>query len=516
MKRAIISMVLLLALAALVVPAACAAPVPVGNVSPEIERAVLAEDWKRVVGLCGPSEKLARSPILRAIKGHALLATNHNNDALLLLMSLQEAGDLPAWQQWTAELSARHPRSPVAWYLLGDAYARLERWEEAVRAFDQALRLKPSFALALNARGVARAGQGRWEEAFEDLERVSAMAPEFADAHANLGTYWLYNRGPNDAMASFSRARQASPNFALAMNGSGCARFQLGYNYLRAAGGEFASAARQVGLPLFLQNLDSVEQAAVEISSKSNLYLVPEDFVDWAALRKELLDPSSPFHPHFSRISLQERPTRPAVDAFNAILEDRQFYDRNRQAIEATLGTQAGRPRRCRLPELVRKTEPFRRKAPEELNAFERARVRGLNRCVLEELYPTMIREAGRTKAGMSLTTHAGIAVDGYSYKQRLSTRQLWAGKHRMENLYRPLADFVEKIPIAGSVGQHWNRHLDSSLAQTDEILKSRGANPLSSGGVSMEEMQASFFQAADWSVVNWFGLAYHVVPPKR
>lgn len=82
MKKTDLSIAFLLTLVLLVVAAACTAPAPVGNVSPEIERAVLATDWKRVAELCGAPEKLARLPILRAIQGHALLATNHNNDAL--------------------------------------------------------------------------------------------------------------------------------------------------------------------------------------------------------------------------------------------------------------------------------------------------------------------------------------------------------------------------------------------------------------------------------------------------
>ena len=65
------------------------------NISAEIEKATLAEKWQLVADQCGRNEKLTSSPVLRAIKGHALLVLNHNNESLLL--SITKDSDGKAW-----------------------------------------------------------------------------------------------------------------------------------------------------------------------------------------------------------------------------------------------------------------------------------------------------------------------------------------------------------------------------------------------------------------------------------
>ncbi len=139
-------------IAAIVALTACGAP-PEAPVS-EIEAAVLAEDWEKALELAESPEQPEAVPVLRAIKGHALLALNQNNDSFVSFSSVAEPDDLETWKRWGIAVASRHPRSAVALYLLGDAYARVGDWESAVRAFDEALANEPSFHLAFNARGV--------------------------------------------------------------------------------------------------------------------------------------------------------------------------------------------------------------------------------------------------------------------------------------------------------------------------------------------------------------------------
>src|SRR5689334_5684260 len=55
------------------------------DISPEIERAILSEDWKTVSELVPASVNDSGPAILRLIRGHACLALNRNNDSVTLL-----------------------------------------------------------------------------------------------------------------------------------------------------------------------------------------------------------------------------------------------------------------------------------------------------------------------------------------------------------------------------------------------------------------------------------------------
>jgi tetratricopeptide (TPR) repeat protein len=67
-----------------------------------------------------------------------------------------------------------NPKSPEAWHLKGSTLGRMLRHEEARCAFDEALRLRPDYALAWWHRGCDNAVAKRYEEALSDLGHAIA------------------------------------------------------------------------------------------------------------------------------------------------------------------------------------------------------------------------------------------------------------------------------------------------------------------------------------------------------
>ena len=197
-------------------------------VSPDVRQALLAQDWGEVAQLCGPSEGLGSSPVLRALKAHACLALNRNDDSLALFLSLKSDADRTAWKEWTSGFAAANPSNTVALYLKGDALARLKEWDKAVAAYSESLAVRRDFALALNARGVAYACMKEFDKALKDIEQACAAAPAFADAYASMGVLLVLKEAPEGALENYSKALQQSPAFGLAKNGSGCAK--IGYS----------------------------------------------------------------------------------------------------------------------------------------------------------------------------------------------------------------------------------------------------------------------------------------------
>jgi tetratricopeptide (TPR) repeat protein len=180
---------------------------------------VLREDWATLAGREEPAEARLVT-VVTALRGHALLALNRNNDSLCTFRTLRDPAALREWRDWTGRMSTAHRRSAVMHYLAGDALARLADWDGAIEAFTRALRIRPGHALALNARGTALIAKGRWDDALLDFDAAERSEPAFADAPSSRGTLWLARRnGLDGARMAFDRAVSLSPEFVLALTG---------------------------------------------------------------------------------------------------------------------------------------------------------------------------------------------------------------------------------------------------------------------------------------------------------
>jgi tetratricopeptide (TPR) repeat protein len=247
-----------------------------GAVSAELERQLLAADWRGLVDyLKSHPKSLSDHAVLRAIGGHACLAINANDASLLMFRSLGTEADKVAWKQWTEQFLGRNPGQPVAHYLHGDALARLGDWDGAIKTYTAGLdaaapvaRTKAPavhekasagsadssvIALLHNARGVARGELRRalvarrpdgtdqsarlqWKKQIDesyqaaeaDFEKACAVAPRLADPRANLACLKLLRKTYDAAAKDFDLALKESPGFSLAMVGKASALMGMG------------------------------------------------------------------------------------------------------------------------------------------------------------------------------------------------------------------------------------------------------------------------------------------------
>jgi len=65
-------------------------------------------------------------------------------------------------------------------------YARLERYEDATNAFQNAVLYNPEDAIAYNNLGVVRFKTGHFEDAVEDFRRSVEISPQYEEAKGNL------------------------------------------------------------------------------------------------------------------------------------------------------------------------------------------------------------------------------------------------------------------------------------------------------------------------------------------
>ncbi len=111
------------------------------------------------------------------------------------------AGDVEGGIDLLERAARGMPGSELAWYNLGLAALRLERWEQAEEAFAFSIRLNDQRMESVLYRGAALQALGRYKEAIQDLNRAQAMKPEVDVPEVHFYLFRCY-RGLQDAKAA--------------------------------------------------------------------------------------------------------------------------------------------------------------------------------------------------------------------------------------------------------------------------------------------------------------------------
>ena len=150
---------------------------------------------------------LGLSACASTIKAPVKLATGETGDAS---RSSIYSGQLPSSPVADGVVSmlenqvASSPRDAQAYLRLGVAYRHVERFDEALQVFEQAVSLSELPYVARNEIGILHRAQGNFEQAERVYLSILGEAPDFFDAHFNLGIlYDLYLRRPLEAQKHY-------------------------------------------------------------------------------------------------------------------------------------------------------------------------------------------------------------------------------------------------------------------------------------------------------------------------
>jgi tetratricopeptide (TPR) repeat protein len=113
------------------------------------------------------------------------------------------------------------------WLEEGNTLYGLKRNEEALAAYEQALRLDPNYAVAYSNKGLALNQLKRYEEALAACEQTLRLDPNYAGTYNNKG--WALNglKRNEEALAAYEQAIRLDPNYAAAYNNKGNAYYGL-------------------------------------------------------------------------------------------------------------------------------------------------------------------------------------------------------------------------------------------------------------------------------------------------
>ena len=98
----------------------------------------------------------------------------------------------------------------------GNAYADLERLDDAVADYGRVITLRPDHAQALHNRGAAYGKLGRLEAALSDLNRAVTLLPQDASVHFNRGAIHADLGNDPQAVADYTRTIALQPDKATA------------------------------------------------------------------------------------------------------------------------------------------------------------------------------------------------------------------------------------------------------------------------------------------------------------
>jgi tetratricopeptide (TPR) repeat protein len=88
----------------------------------------------------------------------------------------------------------------------GGVYGILDQSKQAIRDFDQAISLKPDYALAYVSRGLEYAGQDQYHLAIMDFNQAISLKPDYALAYRSRGLAYMISGNTPEGCSSLIRA----------------------------------------------------------------------------------------------------------------------------------------------------------------------------------------------------------------------------------------------------------------------------------------------------------------------
>jgi TonB family protein len=129
------------------------------------------------------------------------------------------------------------PQSPQTHMMLGQAYVKAKRNQEAIEVFNHAIILNPNLAEAHYQLGSAYLDQGKLNEAIATLKKVIGLNSNHAMAHHSLGAAYSRLGREEDAALEFKEALRQDPDNTET-------HFLLGHSYFST--GKYEEAIKEL------------------------------------------------------------------------------------------------------------------------------------------------------------------------------------------------------------------------------------------------------------------------------
>ncbi|NTU53387.1 MAG: tetratricopeptide repeat protein [Chlorobiaceae bacterium] len=107
----------------------------------------------------------------------------------------------------------KNPQDARGYMNLGKEYARLQRYDEAIRSYERAIGIEPGLDEAYSALGAAYFDKKEFSSALHWMQKRVALAPDDSLRLFDLGNVYFQLKQYNDAQASYQKAIDNSYSF---------------------------------------------------------------------------------------------------------------------------------------------------------------------------------------------------------------------------------------------------------------------------------------------------------------
>ena len=119
-------------------------------------------------------------------------------------------------------------KTAVEWFNEGDNLISEGSYEEALEAFERAIRLDPQLAEAWGNKGAALNALGRFEEALTAFDKAIEINPQLAEAWGNKGVVLYDLKRYEEVLTAFNNSIEINPQLAEAWYNKENALYGLG------------------------------------------------------------------------------------------------------------------------------------------------------------------------------------------------------------------------------------------------------------------------------------------------
>jgi tetratricopeptide (TPR) repeat protein len=151
--------------------------------------------------------------------------TEKNNGTIPRIVKLIEDGIFKEAIEELRVFLRDSPDSIEGWYNLGYALTEIEEYDEAIRAYDEALAIDNGIFVLWFNKGTALYEQRDFEKAKECYEKALEINPEDAEAWNNLGNCFSRLADGRAAIVAYTRAVALKPDYAEAFYNKANAHF---------------------------------------------------------------------------------------------------------------------------------------------------------------------------------------------------------------------------------------------------------------------------------------------------
>jgi tetratricopeptide (TPR) repeat protein len=109
----------------------------------------------------------------------------------------------------------------------GAALSELKQYEEAIKCYDEAIRLDTKYAAAYNNKGIALRNLKQYEEAIKCLDEAIRLDTKYAAAYNNKGFALSELKQYEEAIKCYDKSIKLDPNNAAAYNNKGNALYEI-------------------------------------------------------------------------------------------------------------------------------------------------------------------------------------------------------------------------------------------------------------------------------------------------